>query len=145
KKAPVSSDEIAILQKWIDAGAPWPDGVDLAVEIDPSKHWAFQPLNPKPTNTHSASNSTSTSHSRWVRNPIDQFILKRLDSAGLKPSPEADNAALLRRVTLDLTGLPPSVAQARAFMEDPDDEAFARVVDQLLASPHYGERWAQHW
>jgi uncharacterized protein DUF1553/uncharacterized protein DUF1549 len=81
----------------------------------------------------------------WVRNPIDAFVLARLDQAGLKPSPPASKAALLRRVTYDLTGLPPTPKELDDFLADDKPDAYERVVDRLLASPHFGERWAQHW
>src|SRR5262249_15688952 len=81
----------------------------------------------------------------WVRTPVDAFVLARLDAAGLRPSAAADRAALLRRVTYDLTGLPPTPEELDAFLKDTRSDAYVRVVDRLLASPHHGERWAQHW
>src|SRR5262249_15456941 len=81
----------------------------------------------------------------WVRNPIDAFILAKLEANGLAPSARADKLTLLRRVNLDLTGLPPTVEDQEAFLADTTPQAYARVVDTLLASPQYGERWAQHW
>src|SRR5262249_9676692 len=81
----------------------------------------------------------------WVRNPIDRFILARLEKEGLTPSPEADRVTLLRRVSLDLLGLPPSPEEVEAFRNDPRPGAYERAVDRLLQSPHYGERWARHW
>ncbi len=83
--------------------------------------------------------------SKWVRNPIDAFIAEKLETKGLEPSPPADKLTLLRRVTFDLTGLPPTPAEQTAFVTDQSSDAYAKVVDRLLASPHYGERWAQHW
>jgi hypothetical protein len=101
------------------------------------EHWSFKPpVRVKPPAVGDAA---------WVRNPIDAFILARLDKAGLKPSPAADRATLLRRVTYDLTGLPPTPKELDDFLNDNKPDAYARVVDRLLASPHYGERWAQHW
>src|SRR5262249_8309989 len=82
---------------------------------------------------------------RWVRNVVDSFILARLESEGLSPSPEADRRSLIRRVTFDLTGLPPSSEEVRAFIDDPRPDAYERLVDRLLGSPHYGERWGRHW
>ena len=95
------------------------------------EHWSFKPpARPKvPAAGH----------------PIDAFIRARLDKEGLKPSPEADRLTLIRRVTLDLTGLPPTPADVEAFLSDKAPDAYEKVVDRLLASPHYGERWAQHW
>src|SRR5262249_28862911 len=100
-------------------------------------HWAFRkPLRP---------NLPRTSNPGWIRSPVDAFLLARLDQAGLKPSPATDRATLLRRVTFDLTGLPPTPAETEAFLADPSPNAYEKVVDRLLASPHFGERWAQHW
>jgi hypothetical protein len=100
-------------------------------------HWAFRkPLRP---------NLPRTSNPGWIRSPVDAFLLARLDQAGLKPSPATDRATLLRRVTFDLTGLPPTPAETEAFLADASPNAYEKVVDRLLASPHFGERWAQHW
>ena len=104
-------------------------------EIKP--HWAFIP----PVRPH----IPQVSRTAWVRNPIDAFILARLDKEGLKPSPEADRATLLRRLSLDLIGLPPTPAEVDAFLADPSPNAYEKQVDRLLASPHYGERWARIW
>ncbi len=101
------------------------------------KHWAFQPLREvEPPVVAGAS---------WVRNDVDRFVLVKLEAAGLRPSPEADRATLLRRVTLDLTGLPPTPEEVGAFTNDESPQAYERVIDRLLASPHYGERWGRHW
>jgi hypothetical protein len=100
-------------------------------------HWAFQ----KPAVVF----PPAVQDAGWVRTPVDTFILARLERQGLHPAPTADRATLLRRVTFDLTGLPPTPAELDAFLADPRPDAYARVVDRLLASPHYGERWAQHW
>ena len=81
----------------------------------------------------------------WVRNPIDAFILARLEENGLRPAPEADRATLIRRLSFDLTGLPPTPEEVDAFLDDDSPDAYERLVDRLLASPQYGERWAQHW
>ncbi len=100
-------------------------------------YWALQQVAyPKIPNVRDA---------RWVRNPVDAFILAELESKGLRPSPSADKITLLRRATLDLIGLPPTPEEVNAFLADPSIEAFERVIDRLLASPHYGERWARHW
>jgi len=124
----LSTDKIATLAKWIDAGAVLPA---------PGRHWAFvPPVRPA---------VPSTSRAGWVRNPIDAFLLSRLDREGLKPSPEADRATLLRRASLDLTGLPPTPAELDAFLADSSQTAYEKQVDRLLGSPHYGERWARIW
>jgi hypothetical protein len=101
------------------------------------EYWAFQPVRRHPV---PAVHQTS-----WIRNPIDAFILQRLEADGIKPSPEADAVTLLRRVTFDLTGLPPTPEEVAAYVSDRAPGAYERVVDRLLASPHYGERWARHW
>ena len=113
----------------------WPaDAADPARQAD---HWAFQPL--KMTAPPAVHNS------RWLRSPIDRFILARLEHEHLAPSPEADRPTLLRRLSLDLTGLPPTTAETDAFLTDPSPGAYERLVDRLLASPHFGERWGRHW
>jgi hypothetical protein len=102
-----------------------------------SRHWAFQPVRrPQIPALHDTS---------WVRTPIDAFVLARLEKEGLRPAPPADRRTLLRRVYLDLIGLPPTPQEQQAFLADPSDEAFAHVVDDLLARPQYGERWGRHW
>ena len=104
---------------------------------DSGDHWAFTPLgNP---------DAPKVKQTSWPHNPVDHFVLRRLGNAGLKPSPEVDRRTWLRRVTLDLTGLPPTPAELQAFLEDGTSDAYAKVVDRLLASPRYGERWGQHW
>jgi hypothetical protein len=118
-------EQIAILRQWIEQGAPW------------SSHWAFvppqRPLLPKVT------------AGTWPRNAVDAFILARLEAAGLKPSPEADKTTLIRRVTLDLTGLPPTPAEVDSFLADSSPRAYEKVVDRLLESPRYGEHMARYW
>ena len=122
---PLSAAKIATIAKWIDAGAVLPA---------PQHHWAFiPPVRPAPP---------ATSRPGWVRNPIDAFLLARLDREGIQPSPEADRSTLLRRLSLDLTGLPPTPAELDAFLSDQSPNAYEKQVDRLLASPHYGERWA---
>src|ERR1039457_5744726 len=101
------------------------------------KHWAFTP--PKRPAVPKVKEAS------WSRNPIDRFILARLDQRGLRPAPEADRATLLRLLSFDLTGLPPPLLEQHRFLSDPSPEAYDRLVDRLLASPQYGERWGQHW
>ena len=124
----LAAREIELLRQWIDAGADWPDNV---------KHWAYEAPQRAPLPSAQAAN--------WPRNAIDRFVLARLEQEKLAPSPEADRATLLRRVTLDLTGLPPSVAELDAFASDSSPDAYERAVDRLLASPQFGVRWARPW
>ncbi len=133
---PLSDDEIALLRGWIDQGAAWPENVGAVIEEQPT-HWAYvKPQRPE---------LPEVSVRQWPRNAIDHFVLARLDEAGLRPSPEADRAKLLRRVYLDLIGLPPTVEQLDAFLSDQRPDAYERAVKGLLNSPHYGERWARLW
>ena len=144
-KDPLPEPQIALLRTWIAQGAAWPG--DAGPAADPTstqtaasaapEHWAYvAPRRPTPPTVKA---------SDWVRNPIDQFILARLEKEGLQPSHEASREALIRRLSLDLIGLPPMPADIDAFLADPAPDAYERVVDRLLASPHYGERWARPW
>lgn len=134
----LTPEQVGLIRAWIDQGAAWPESAD---EIDPrvakaASHWAFKPLKRPPLPER---------QNAWVRSPIDAFILRKLDEAGLSPAPPATKEALLRRVSFDLTGLPPAPEEIAAFVNDTGAEAFAKLVDRLLASPAYGERWARHW
>jgi hypothetical protein len=132
----LSATQIAVLRAWIDQGAIWPDSASAAGS-DGRDHWAFKkPVRPP---------VPSTKNKKWVRNPIDAFVLARLEKDGLVPSPEADRATLLRRLNLDLIGLPPTIQEIKEFVADRRPDAYDRVVERLLASPHYGERWGRHW
>lgn len=132
---PLSAKDVATLRHWIDAGAVWPDNV--TAQAAAPKHWAYvKPVRPK---------LPDVKDKAWVRNPIDQFVLARLEKEGLQPSKEASKETLIRRVSLDLTGLPPTPAEVDAFVSDKRSDAYDRLVDRLLASPHYGERWATPW
>jgi hypothetical protein len=122
---PLPPQQIALLRRWIKEGAKWED------------YWAFVPPAPRPL--------PQVKRADWVRQPMDRFILARLEKEGLEPSPEADKAALLRRVSLDLTGLPPTPEEEAAFLADSSPGAYEKQVDRLLASPRYGERWASMW
>jgi len=133
----LSADEIAILAAWINSGAPWPEGIDRGTIVDRRDHWAFRGVV-----RHAAPEARDAA---WPRNDIDRFILARLEAEGLAPAPEADRATWLRRVTLDLTGLPPEPEEIDAHLADAAPGAKERVVDRLLASPRHGERMAQHW
>ncbi len=132
----LTAAQIGVLRAWIDQGAPFPDGASVVLR-DPHDHWAFKPVQrPAIPVVQGAS---------WVRNPIDAFVLARLEKEALAPSPEADRTTLLRRLSLDLIGLPPTIAEADAFAADGEPDAYLKQVDRLLASPHYGERWGRHW
>ena len=128
-------EEIAMLRAWIDAGAPSPAGEKP--ESDPRKHWSFQPPVRAPL--------PKVKNAAWARNPVDLFVLAEQEKRGLKPAPPAPREVLLRRVYLDLTGLPPSREALHAFLADRSPDAYEKVVDRLLASPAYGERWGRHW
>jgi mono/diheme cytochrome c family protein len=127
--------EIGLLRAWIDQGASWPESADE--KATRSAHWSFRPVARPPV--------PSVRNKSWVINSIDAFVLAKLEAKGIKPSPPADRATLIRRVSLDLTGLPPTPEEADAFAKDPQPGAYERLVDRLLASPHYGERWGRHW
>jgi hypothetical protein len=132
KGDPLSAAEIQTLKDWIRQGAPWPETADAA-----ATHWAFRaPVRPA---------IPKVGNARWTRNPIDHFILARLESESIAPSPETDPATLIRRLYLDLIGLPPTPEQISAAVNDLSPGAIDRVVECLLASPHYGERWGRHW
>jgi hypothetical protein len=134
---PLSAGEISSIEKWIDAGAPGPDSHEAIAATRPPKHWAYvKPVRPALPEVKDRS---------WLRNPIDNFILAKLEREGLKPAPEADKTTLIRRVYLDLVGLPPTPEEVDAFVADSSPDAYEKVVDRLLASPHYGERWARQW
>src|SRR4051794_21053700 len=117
--------EIETLRSWVIEGAKW------------EKHWSFIPPRRQPL--------PRVKDQHWPRNPIDSFILMRLENEGLKPSEEAEKEILVRRVTLDLTGLPPTLSQIEAFLHDTSPNAYDKLVDRLLASPRYGERMAERW
>lgn len=147
-------DYVALVT-WIKMGAPWPEAPGkeqpTTAAATPAKpqseaervaaaratHWAFQPIRRPPL--------PKVSNGSWCRTPLDSFILEKLEAAKLKPSPEADARTLLRRLSYDLTGLPPTAEEVDAFANDKSPAAYAKAVDRLLASPRYGERWARHW
>ena len=143
-KGKMENDKIALFQEWIKIGAPWPGSKDEKTVRSQGKisdadrqWWAFQPLKtPTPP---------KVSDPAWGKNPIDQFIHARLITEGLQPSPPAERVALIRRVTFDLTGLPPTPEEVDAYLTDASADAYEKLVDRLLASPRYGERWARHW
>ena len=133
----LSDETIATLTRWVHMGTPW--GVDASEKAAGglTRFWAFDP--PREPALPEVRNED------WVRSPIDRFILAGLEEKGLEPAPPADKRTLLRRVTFDLTGLPPTRQEIRAFLNDKSPRAFERVVDRLLTSPRYGERWGRHW
>ena len=133
----LTSTEIGLLRAWIDQGAHWPEGLDPKGYTAPLIHWAYRPL--------ARPSAPRVKGSSWARTPIDSFILAKLQEKRLRPSPPADKRTLLRRVTYDLTGLPPTPEEIQAFLADTAPDAYVTVVDHLLASPRYGERWARHW
>jgi hypothetical protein len=134
-KEKLTADQVRLLRAWIDAGAVWPDA--LANEGAGRGHWAFQAPRRPPL--------PPVKDAGWVRNDIDRFILARLEREGLTYSPEADRVTLIRRLSLDLLGLPPTPQEVDDFVHDPRPDAYEQLVDRLLASPHYGERWARPW
>ena len=133
-------DAIVAITGWIAAGANWPAD-QTSQRIDPSEagksHWAFQPVRPQPI--------PAVRHVDWSQSPIDHFILARLEEQGMSPSGPAERDTLIRRAAFDLTGLPPSADEIAAFVNDSSPEAFAKVIDRLLDSPRYGERWGRYW
>jgi mono/diheme cytochrome c family protein len=141
-KTRLAPPAVEALTAWVRTGAPWPDGPAVAAQR-PSpdearqRHWSFQPVkNPA---------IPPVKNPAWVRNPIDAFILAKLEEKNLAPSKPADRRTLIRRASFDLIGLPPTPEEVEAFATDNSPGAFERVVDRLLASPAYGERWGRHW
>ena len=142
--------EVETIRLWIDQGAPWEGSIDAAAAkpsgnslenaaLPPNarQFWSFQtPVRPP---------LPAVTESRWAANPIDAFLKKEWDARGLKPAPPADRNTLVRRAYLDLTGLPPTPQQVAEFLNDTSSEAWPKLIDKLLASPHYGERWGRHW
>jgi hypothetical protein len=134
---PLSDDQVSIIRQWIDVGAAGADSASPLPAFRPTLHWAFvEPVRPT---------IPRVKNSAWCRNPIDNFVLARLEKEGLQLSPEAGKEMLVRRVSLDLTGLPPTLEEINAFLADKSPNAYEKVVDRLLASPHYGERMATEW
>ncbi len=144
----LKDDQIGVLTEWIRMGAPWPAGRPQATAGQPAKatfdlqarraaHWAWRPVRRSPV--------PSVKNRAWPHNAIDYFLLAKLEADGLQPGQPADKLTLLRRVNYDLIGLPPTPSEIDAFLKDGSPDAYRKVVDRLLASPHYGERWARHW
>ncbi len=139
----LSEEEIADIVAWVEAGAPYsgPLSTDVTVQaegfVQGGDHWAYQAPRRPPLPT--------VRNPAWVRNPIDGFLAAQYESHGLVPMPEVEKRLLLRRLYLDLTGLPPTPAELQSFLDDRSQEAYEKTVDRLLESPHYGERWGRHW
>lgn len=141
KNKKLSAAQIADLETWVKMGAPDPRTNVVAVANvigeRAKKHWAYQPVRSPPV--------PAVQNNQWVQSPIDHFVVSKLESKQLQPSARADRRTLIRRATYDLIGLPPTPEEVDAFIADPTSDAFAKVVDRLLASPHYGERWGRYW
>ena len=143
KGEPLSSGEVAVLRRWIAEGAVWPkDHVIQEKARADTSWWSLRPLADVKPPSRPLSGELPDA---WADNPIDRFVLVKLFEKGLRPSPPADRRTLIRRVTYDLTGLPPTPEEVDAFVADRRPVAYERLVDRLLASPHYGERWGRHW
>jgi hypothetical protein len=144
-KTKLPQKEIDVLTRWVKAGAPWPEGVVVAakepkvrvITDEDRNYWAYRPV--KPPDVPAVKNK------KWVSNPVDAFILAKLEEKGLTPAAPADRLALIRRATYDLTGLPPTPEEIDAFEHDKSPDAFEKLLDRLLASPQYGEKWGRHW
>ena len=146
KKDKLSEETIGYFAKWIDAGAPYDKplvvkstgakGHAVVTEAD-RKFWSFAPLSDPAL--------PSVKHAEWCITSVDRFIMAALEAKGIAPNPIAEKRKLIRRATLDLTGLPPTPQEVEAFLLDSSPEAYDRLIDRLLGSPHYGERWARHW
>ncbi len=149
-KKRLADEEIAALEQWVAMGAPWPAGETAPPPSDARDehgftraerdHWSLRPLA-----AAEVPQIGDPALAQWARTDIDRFIAEKYEQLGLAPAPPADPQELVRRLYYDLHGLPPTPEQQRAFVEDPSDAAYGRLVDELLASPRYGERWAQHW
>ena len=135
----LSGDQVALLRAWIDQGAKWPEEADTVVDVRTrgSDHWAYQPIAPVPPPDVEAND--------WVHHPIDRFVRARQEEASIDERPAATPRELVRRVHLDLIGLPPTPEVADAFVANPSPAHYERIVDELLTKPQYGERWARHW
>ena len=150
----LTPEQVGLLRAWIDQGAKWPEEVASVPEEGPgagapakkvpearSKHWAFLPPQRPPL----PKLRNNVRRQAWVRNPIDALVLAKLEAEGIEPSQEADRVTLIRRISFDLVGLPPTPKEIAQFLADKRADAYERLVDRLLASPHYGEKWARHW
>ncbi len=144
KGGKLAPEEVENLIEWVKMGAPWPkarqivaSGSQYKISPEQRSFWSFQPLK--------ADSVPVVKDKRWAKTTIDKFVLAKLESQGIQPAPAADRRTLVRRATFDLTGLPPTPEEIEAFEKDKSSKAFEKVVDRLLASPRYGERWGRHW
>ncbi|QDU60829.1 Planctomycete cytochrome C [Planctomycetes bacterium Pan216] len=145
-KGKLPASAIADLTRWVEMGAPWPEEKgsnekiakeEFDVATRKAAHWAWS--------TPSLPALPKTKDTDWIRDDLDAFVLQRLEDAGLEPAPRADRRTLIRRLSFDLIGLPPTSEDVKAFDSDPDPDAYAKLVERLLSSPHFGERWGRHW
>ncbi|WP_435020037.1 PSD1 and planctomycete cytochrome C domain-containing protein [Tundrisphaera sp. TA3] len=143
-KGKLKDGEVADLTRWVRDGAAWPEpnvaarpAAAVGITAEDRAFWSFRPVEDPPV--------PKVADASWPTSPLDRFVLAEMEARGLRPVPPADRRALIRRVSFDLIGLPPAPEEVEAFVADDAPEAFAKVVDRLLASPHYGERWGRHW
>jgi len=141
KGVPLTAEEQQQLRDWVSAGAPWPEDIRIEEAVRPDfTWWSLKPLSRPPSPA-----LPDATGEDWIRTPIDAFILAKLHEQKLSPAPAASRAVLIRRLYFDLIGLPPAPSEVAAFVNDPAPDAYERLVDRLLATPSYGERWARHW
>ncbi len=131
----LTKEQIGILRAWIDQGCEWPESANISTAKN--SHWAYQPIK--------SQSLPAVKDQSWPRNEIDHFVLAELERRGIVPSPEANRFMLLRRLSLDLTGLLPTIEEVDSFVNDTTPDAYDKLVDRLLVSPHFGERWGRHW
>lgn len=134
---PLSEEQVSLIKKWIDQGAHWEDEAGGEDIINVREHWAYNPI------THPE--IPNVNNPEWISNPIDNFVLRKLEQENVEPSKEASRETLIRRLHTDITGLPPTPNEVDEFVKNDDPNAYENLVDKLLASPHYGERWGRHW
>ena len=142
--------EIAALTEWVKMGAPWPGAVQAVASENRPKNSSVRPFTEEENTFWSYQPAPDAAPKlvkaeAWIKSPVDRFVLSKLEEKNLKPAPAADKMTLLRRATFDLTGLPPTEAEMRDFLVDSSPDAFKKVVERLLGSPRYGERWGRHW
>src|SRR5487761_1416411 len=133
---PLAAEAVADLAEWVRRGAPWPERAVIADDARHGRHWAFQAMRDP---------AAPDDPTGWSDRPLDRFIAQKLREQALEPAPPADRLTLLRRVYFDLIGLPPTPQEVDGFLGDQRPDAFERLIERLLASPHYGERWGRHW